>query len=173
MRSRAISTIIICTYPFVTYTFTTSTTTSKKFPFIHKYYFDIITILNLWRSVLFIQSLSGRLSMKYFFWIYFWNDSFSFGETIRIFIPARVLLCKSVCMFISAFTNLLYDSSPNWSHVIWIIWSDIEMATLGSRHIFALYPSFSSIYQNAVSVFIDINPCRSNLWQPSFIGIDK
>jgi hypothetical protein len=76
-------------------------------------------------------------------------------------------------MFISAFTNLLYDSSPNWSHVIWIIWSDIEMATLGSRHIFALYPSFSSIYQNAVSVFIDINPCRSNLWQPSFISVDK
>ena len=118
MRSRAISTIIICTYPFVTYTFTTSTTTSKKFPFIHKYYFDIITILNLWRSVLFIQSLSGWLSMKYFFWIYFWNDSFSFGETIRIFIPAQVLLCKSVCMFISAFTNLLYDSSPNWNHYI-------------------------------------------------------
>lgn len=124
MRSRAISTIIICTYPFVTYTFTTSTTTSKKFPFIHKYYFDIITILNLWRSVLFIQSLSGWLSMKYFFWIYFWNDSFSFGETIRIlslpkYLFANLSACSSAPSLICSMILLLIEAVSYG-----IIWSD-------------------------------------------------
>jgi hypothetical protein len=164
MRSRAISTIIICTYPFVTYTFTTSTTTSKKFPFIHKYYFDIITILNLWRSVLFIQSLSGWLLMKYFFWIYFWNDSFSFGETIRILsMPNYLSVCSSASSLICSMTLPLIETM-----LYGLFWSDIEMATLGSRHIFAFYPSFSSIYQNAVSVLINTNPCRSNLWRTIF-----
>ena len=35
MRTRTISAVIICAYPFVTYAFTASSTTSKEFSFVH------------------------------------------------------------------------------------------------------------------------------------------